>query len=146
MKRLWPLPIAAIFLTTLAWADDPAPAPSDAERAQLFQRDRALIQVLVRGGLRLAAEEDALGRAGSCADVAEQLAAEIRQAADSRQGDRAAELGDHLRALLDDGVSLNLNGARSIIPPGSADEKKLHAVHERAKKLNRFLEDRPQQP
>src|SRR5205809_8121485 len=113
MKRLWLLPIAAIFLTTLAWADDPSPAPSDAERAQMFQRDRALIQVLVRGGLRLAAEEDPLGRADSCADLAEQLASEIRQAAESRQGDRAATLGDHLRALLNDGVDVNLSGARS---------------------------------
>src|SRR5437899_3292438 len=104
MKRLLLLPIAAVLLTTPAWADDPAPAPTADERAQLFQRDRALIQALVQGGLRLAAEERALGRADACADVAEKLAAEIRQAADSRQGDRAAELGGYLRALLDDGV------------------------------------------
>ena len=146
MKRLLLLPIAVVLLATLAWADDPALPPTAAERAQMFQRDRALIQVLVRGGLRLAAEEDPLGRADSCADLAEQLASEIRQAAESRQGDRAAELGDHLRALLNDGVDVNLSGARNVIPPGSAEEKKLQTVSKRAMNLKRFLDDRLPQP
>ena len=106
MKRLLLLPIAAVLLTTPAWADDPAPAPTADERAQLFQRDRALIQALVQGGLRLAAEERALGRAASGReDAAIEHSASGLESAPPRMGDghkRLAQSCAHQRTRTTD--------------------------------------------
>ena len=51
-----------------------------------------------------------------------------------------------MRALLSDGVDVNLSGARNVIPPGSAEEKRLQTVNKRATNLKRFLDDRQPQP
>jgi len=142
MKRLLFVPVFA-FVTALALAQETAPAPN-AERMELFRRDRGLIEKLVAGGLQLAGEEDPLRRADFCTGVAEQLAAEIEQAAEGSENARAAEFGQHLRAMLQDGVAHNLTTARGRIPAGSAEEKRLFEVNERAAKVLGGLERRLQ--
>jgi len=112
-----------------------------AARARLFQRNRDLIQTLVQGGLRLAAADDALQRAECCSSVAEHLATAIQQAALNQEKARVAELGLHLRALLETGVAANLSTARSQIPIGSTLEKNLREVRDRTAHLVEPLED-----
>src|SRR5262249_55784977 len=115
MNRWWVLPILCAALAAGVWAEDVPEAPSAAAQAKLFQRNRVLLQTLVQGGLELAKQEDPVKRAGCCNDLAKQLANEIRLAAQSRDAYRAAELGDHLYALLHDGVAGNLSATAT--PP-----------------------------
>ncbi len=141
MKRylLWAVLVAV--LVPAAAAEDPA-SPSDAsKRTRRFQQDNDLIETLVQGGLRLAAQDDPVKRAECCNDVAECLAGEIQRAAENQDKERVAELGQYLDALLEQGVAANLSMARKQIPVGSTLEKNLHDIRDRAAKLVRPLEE-----
>jgi hypothetical protein len=142
MKRFLPLLAVCItVLVPLAGAQGPVPPPDDAVRARLFQRNHDLIRTLVKGGLRLASAEDALQRAECCSGVAEHLATEIQQAFLNHEKGRVAELGLHLRALLESGVAANLSTARKQIPVGSTLEKTLREVRDRTTHLVGPLEE-----
>ena len=141
MRRILFLPLVfTAALVPLAGAQDSASRPDADLRAHLFQRDRDLIQMLVEGGLRLAAADDALERAECCSGVAERLATALQQAAVNQEKGRVAELGVHLRALLETGVAANLSTARRQIPIGSTLEKNLRAVRDRTTHLLEPLE------
>jgi hypothetical protein len=144
MRRLLLIPLALVAVNALVWAAD-APANREAaERARRLQRNRPLVEELVEGGLRLAGEKDALRRADRCNDLARHLADEIGTAADHNEGARAAELGQHLNDLLEQGVAGNLSEARSHIPAGSSEEEQLRDVHDRAAGLLGPLEQQLQ--
>jgi hypothetical protein len=132
------LPLA--ILATLAWADEPSPR-SAVEQARQWQRNRELVKVLVDSGLHLAGEDDVLERASQCAGVASQLAGEIRQAARQREGGRVAELGQHLQALLEQGVAANLTRAREAAPNGTSLERQLKKLQEQTASVVGPLED-----
>jgi hypothetical protein len=134
--------LALLILTAGAGAESPPGRPPAAEQAQRFQKNQGLIEALVHGGLHLAAKEEPLERARSCKIVVEQFAVEIGLAADNREGGRVKELGQHLRALLEDGVAINLTVARGNIPPGSAREKQLHEVRAGLEALTSPLQER----
>src|SRR5262249_51517560 len=112
--------LALLVFTAGVGAEGPLRQPSAADQTQRFQRNQALIVALVHGGLHLAAEEDPIQRANHCNVVVKLFAVEMRQAADTHEAGRFAELGQHLRALLEDGVAANLSRARGSIPEGSA--------------------------
>src|SRR5262249_1106535 len=86
-----------LLATALAWADAPA-LSGEPQRADQLRRNRNLIGALVEGGLNLAGEDDPLKRAGYCNDLAQRLAGAIKEASESRDGPRTAELGRHLRS------------------------------------------------
>jgi len=130
MKRWVVLPVAAALLASIAWSDTPPPA--GAARLRQLHRNRRLVDALVNGGLRLAAEPDPLKRAECCHGLAENLAGEIGQAATDHDSARVAELGRHLQSVLQEGVADNLHDARRLIPPGSAREAELRRVGRRA--------------
>jgi hypothetical protein len=140
MKRWLLVLLVGPLLAGLAPALVP-PAADDDEVRQ-FRRDRPLIEALVEGGLRLSAEDDPLRRADYCAGLAERFADEVRQSVEQKEAPRVEEMGAHLSALLEHGVALNLNQARGVIPPGSADEKKLQEIRGRAVAAAGLLEER----
>jgi hypothetical protein len=114
------LPLTLLLAAAAVWADS-SPAPSAQEKAEHFQNNHALVKDLVKGSLRLAAVEGPVDRAKECSDIAKSLANEIRQAATANKGYRAAELGGHLRELLEDGIAKNLEAFRkqaSVNSPG----------------------------
>jgi len=127
-------------LVPAALAEDPAATPTP-ERAIQVQRNYRLIRTLVESGLHLAAEEDPLKRARQCLDVAGRLAEEIRQAAEKREELRVVELGEHLHALLEQGVAGNIALARRQIPSGSTAEKGLREACDQAAAFVRQLEE-----
>jgi hypothetical protein len=121
-------------------------APAPAERLRLFRRNRGLIEKVVQSGLLLAAERDPLRCAQCCADLAESLAIEIKDAAHSKEGSRVAELGQHLRDLLKQGVAANVTTVRSQVekaPPDSSlrkDFAKLQRVHDQTTQVLQRLD------
>jgi hypothetical protein len=106
-----------------------------------LQRNRELIQDLVRSGLSLAGEGDPLKRADYCNGLAKRLAGEIRQAAEHQEIYRAAELGDHFCDVLKGGVIPNLSTVRLHMDPGSAGEIELRRVAGATVELTAPLED-----
>jgi hypothetical protein len=132
MNRWWVLPILCGAMVAGAWADDAPDVPSATEQAQLFQRNRDLIQTLVTGGLKLANEEDRVKRVGYCGDLARQLANELRLAAQTRDGFRTAELGEHLSLLLHEGMARNLK--LSATPPESPGIQEMRGIRDGLKK------------
>ena len=118
--------------------------PADAARVKQLVRNRGIIQTLVDGGIRIAREDDVLHRADSCSDLAKGLAGEIRQAAVARDGDRAAEMGQHLRDLLQGGVARNIRTVRSGAPEGVvslAQKEKMEQVRDWVKDVTVGVED-----
>jgi hypothetical protein len=141
MRRWLPLLILIAAAVPAAPAENPEPAPPPAERVQQLQRNYKLIEALVHGGLRLAEEGDALKRAEQCNGVAERLAHEIWQAAECRESARVTELGEHLCALLQYGVAVNLNLARKRIANNSNLAKSLEQISQRSAQLIQPLEE-----
>jgi hypothetical protein len=126
-----------------------AAPPAPEERVRLFRRNRTLIEQVVQGGLWLAAEKDPVRCAELCANLAEGVAAEMRDALQQKESSRAADLGQHIGALLKQGVAANVSNMRSQIeqaPDGSSLRKKLdeefQGVHDRmARTLQRLDRD-----
>src|SRR5437899_1695568 len=151
MKRYLSLSLLMVGLAALASADEPSAAPADLGRVWQVQRNQALVQDLVEGGLHLAKAEDHLQRARYCNDLATSLADEIRQAADDHDGDRAVELGRHLQDVLQNGVAANLNKERAKVPHGSTRETEMNSVRIESgnitdhllKELDQILKDNP---
>jgi hypothetical protein len=141
MKYWLLLSLLVVGLVPAAVAEDPPPRPKAVERALHVERNYALIQVLVRSGLQLAAEEDPLKRAGQCLGVADRLAEEIRQAAEKGEEQRVAELGEHLHALFVQGVAPSVRLARRQIPPESTAEGDLRETCNRAAAFVQRLEE-----
>src|SRR5439155_9001787 len=151
MKRYLSLLLLMVCLAALASADEPSAAPADLSRVWQVQRNQALVQELVEGGLNLARTEDHLQRARYCNELATNLADEIRQAADDHDGDRAIELGRHLQDVLQNGVAANLNKERAQVPHGSTRETEMNSVRIQTgditdhllKELDQILKDNP---
>jgi hypothetical protein len=98
------------------------------ERAQQLQRDQALIQALVDGGLQLAAEDDPLCRADYCNKIADNLAREIKQAIQKKDATRATQLSEQMQLLLVHGVAGNLGLARESMGADSPRVPELEKV------------------
>jgi hypothetical protein len=115
--------VAALLLTLAGHVLAVQEAP-DAERTQQLQRDRALIEVLVRGGLDLAGEDDPLQRAAHCGRIAEVYGKEVKRAVDKKDDLRAALLGQQMQVMLEQGVAGNLTEARQkLATDAAADEQ-----------------------
>ena len=118
--------------------DEGVAPPAPEERARLFRRNRGLVERVVQGGLLLAKEKSALRCAELCADLADSLATEIQDAVQQKEGGRVKELGQHLSALLKQGVAANVSTVRGQVDqelPGSSVQrlltKDLKTVHDR---------------
>jgi hypothetical protein len=125
MNRFVTLPILLLIVATMAGGTDSGPSSSAWEQSSQFRRNRELITELVDSSLVLAREDDPLKRAEQCHGVAMQLGAALRQAADSHDGARMAELSQYYRDLVSRGVAGNLSAADRQIPVGSAREEEL---------------------
>ncbi|MCI0456663.1 MAG: hypothetical protein L0Z62_06750 [Gemmataceae bacterium] len=136
------LPVA--LAAGLALADGPN-VPTAAERVRRFQRDRALVERLVEGGLRLAGESDTLKRADECGRLARSVAEEIARAVTAKEQPRADRLGQHLEALLVRGVAANLSLASASLPLDSPRRPEVRQVGDRALAVMLPLEKELQQ-
>jgi hypothetical protein len=151
MKRYLSLSLLLVGLAALASADELNSDTPDLARVWQAQRNQALIQKLVEGGLSLAKADNPLERARQCNELATGLVHEIREAADDHDGDRAVELGRHLQDVLQNGVAANLDKERDQVPHGSTRETEMNMVRIQSgtmtaallKDLGRILKDNP---
>lgn len=144
MKRLLLLPLAAAMVAVVAWADGPSTSSADAYRVRQLQRNQGLIQALVRSGLKLAEEDDPLKRADYCTDLAQRFAREIQEAAEGKEGARAAELGKHFYDVMKLGVASNLKTVRLSTPAGSTRELEMHRLSDQTSKMLQPVEEQLQ--
>jgi hypothetical protein len=118
MRRLGLLAALVLVGAAFVWADEDAEISAE-ERARSLRHDLELIRQLVKSGLVLSEQKDPLERAKSCNQLAGRLSEEIKQAAVQKDGLRAADMGQHLQALLERGVASNLNLVRRKLTAGS---------------------------
>ncbi len=132
MRRLVLALFAPVALAAgLALADSPAP-PAPQERLLRFQRNQALVEKLVAGGLHLAAAADPLGRAAQCNRLAQGVVDEIQLALAAKDRPRADRLGRHLEALVVRGVVGNLRLACDALPADSPRRVEVRKVGDQA--------------
>jgi hypothetical protein len=112
MKRWVPLLLVPFVLVPIGLAQDAANLSEHPDRLRQFQRNYALIESLVQGGVRLAAANQPLQRVEHCIALLRSLRDELRQAAHDGDGPRVVELAKHVRSLLHEGVVTNLELAR----------------------------------
>lgn len=134
MTRRALLPLAALVLSVLIPAHR-SPALPPLDEITQFHRNLALIEALVENSVRLVQDNDPLARAEACAQVGKRFLTEVQEAAAHREGNRLAELGQHLHKLLETGIIPNLQAARQQIPEGSTAEAKLLEVTAAAREL-----------
>ncbi|MBY0514119.1 MAG: hypothetical protein K2P78_09440 [Gemmataceae bacterium] len=123
-----------VFLALAAWTGaqgPPPPLPVDVQ-LRMHRENRVLLNDMVRQGLALAEKDDPVGRAEECERTVRALAAALRRAAEAQNADRAAELGDHLDAVVRDGLIPNIDEANRTVDPASPEYARLTAVRARA--------------
>jgi hypothetical protein len=124
----------ATFLALAAWAGAQGPSPALPADVQLrmLRENRLLLNDLVERGVALSGADDPVSRAEECEKMVRSLGAALRRAADAQNPDRVAELGDHLEAVLRDGLIPNLDEATRVIDPHSPEWPRLQEVRKRA--------------
>jgi hypothetical protein len=125
MRRQFLIMLIVAAPAAFLWAGAPERQVPTADRVRQFRRDQELITTLVDGAIEMAGANDPLERAAECNKLADRLAGEIRRAGVEKDDARVAELGRHLRDMLEGGVAGNLAEARGRIARGSAGERKL---------------------
>ncbi len=105
------------------------------------KRDRAVARTLVEGGLKLAGEDDPLQRTNYCNSLADMLAGEIKQAVQTDDAPRAAQLGEQMNLLLVQGVAANLDLARAAMGADSPREPEIARVGTEVNGMAKKIED-----
>jgi hypothetical protein len=116
------------------------PASALDERARQLERDQEMIQALVKGGLDLAGEEDALKRADYCNLIASGLAREVKKAVAKKDGIQAALFGKQMQDMLVQGVAVNLSTAREALLPNSPGHQDIAKVGEKVADVAKSIE------
>lgn len=137
-RMLW-LPLALLF-AGWGFTQEGASDSQDKIRLAQFQRDEQLIEAFVKSGLELASENDPLQRARLCQDLADQVAQQIRAAANRRDGLRTADLASWYQDVLMRGVADNLTIARQNLPVDSPRAKEIWQVGEKVALIAKPLE------
>ena len=120
-----------VFLVLAAWAgaqSPGAPVMTAAKRLELHRANRTLLADLIDGGVKLAEAERTADRAEACQKTARALGIALGKAAEARDTDRVAELGEHLTAIVRDGLVPILDEGTRTIPATSPDAARLKAV------------------
>ena len=123
----------AVFLGLAAWAGAQGPPPlSTADQLNMLRANQGVIEELVDRTVELAGANTPLKRAETCRKTAGTLAGVVGRAAEAQNPDRVAELGDHLEAVLRDGLIPNLEEADRTVTPASPEWARLQEVRKRA--------------
>jgi hypothetical protein len=111
------------------------------EQIKLLQRNQALYRVAVKSSIETTAQFDPLERTRSSMILARELSGEIKSAAQNQDAARVAELGRLLAQLIDQGVTPNIQLARTRIPAGSEAERLLFQRRDEVLEILKPLEE-----
>src|SRR5439155_27230339 len=112
----------------------PALVPLAADEIRSFRTNLTLLDGLLADGLAVADAQNELDRAEAYRKTAWTLAAAVRSAAADSAPDRAAELSDHLTAVVENGFAPTLASARVQTHPQSPGYAELTRVHKLARR------------
>jgi hypothetical protein len=115
-----------VGLSALAYADVPA-GPSPSQQSEQLHRHRELLTVLVESSVDLSNHLDPLERAAITNRVVRRFVAALGTVPDT-DAERVQELGQHLRTVLTDSLTQNVNAARANIKSGSQREQRFVEV------------------
>lgn len=99
--------------------------PDSVQQHMLFRQNRDLFDTLIDSSVQVSATDDPIKRVESGRTVIDGLLLEIERAGRVGDDERVTELGQHLKAVLGDGILPNMRQARGRIPRGSQEEKAL---------------------
>ncbi|MGL6073116.1 MAG: hypothetical protein ACRC8S_03025 [Fimbriiglobus sp.] len=129
MKRLFTI---ILLLSLAVWADaQSTPTPILAsERLQLFRANQMLVEDLIDHHLKLANSNSQLDQAEQCRNALTTLSTALNKATEepSIDGDRVAELSEHMAELLTTGLNPTLAEARAKIQAGSPGAAQLAKI------------------
>jgi hypothetical protein len=119
------------FAALAGWAgaQNPAqPALSPEDKLRLLRTNSALIDDLVRDGLKLAVANDPVARADGARNASRSLVNAIEQAARSEDAERVAELTGLFREVVRDGLVPTMREAQETVPPQSKGGQRLREL------------------
>jgi hypothetical protein len=118
-----------IFCVAIVGAQGPRNKLTAAEQSKLFQRNRSMIQSLVRSSIDISASrDDFLKRSKTYEKVLEQFHEEIVRSANEEDAGRVAELGKHLSSVIEKGLTPNLKDAARQIGQNGTNWDKLKGL------------------
>jgi len=113
-----------------AWADaQQTTTLTAADRLKQLQSNRKLVEKLVGHGVSLANANEPLKRAGHCRSAMGELTLALDGAIREQDASRVAELGEHLAAIVNDGLIPNLKEAKPNATPASPAFAEFIALH-----------------
>ena len=126
MNRYIACAVVFVVCVTVVGAQGPSKKLTAAEQTKLFQRNRPMIQSLVDSSVNLSVNaNDYLKRSKTYSEVLEKFHEEILNAAKQEDAGRVAELGKHLGAVIENGLTPNLQEASRQIPRNGTNWDKL---------------------
>jgi hypothetical protein len=125
----------AAFLALSGFAPALDRPPEAEKRLSQLRRDLGLIEALVSDGLDLATQEDPLLRARTCNKLAAIVVGEIQKAAETKDKQRAAGMGQYLKTVLVRGVAGNLDRARKDLPKDSPRHAEILSIGDEVMRL-----------
>lgn len=123
--------LSAIVLVAWADAQQAGAMLTASERLKQLQANRTLVEKLVASGLTLSTANNSVSRASACRAAMGDLTLALDGAIAEKDPNRIAELGDHLNALVSNGLIPALEESRDV-PAGSADAAKVKEIHKQA--------------
>jgi hypothetical protein len=116
------LSIVGVAMLTAIVGAETAKTPSAKERAELFKKNRPLIERLVEKTVESSrTPNDYVKQADTYYKVLFDFSNEIKKARDNREDERVKELTDHLTTLLDKGLMPTLKHARMQVEGGTGE-------------------------
>jgi hypothetical protein len=118
------LSIVGMAMLTAVVGAETAKTPNARERAELFKKNRPLIERLIEKTVESSrTPNDYVKQADTYYKVLFDFSNEIKKARDSRENDRVQELTDHLTTLLEKGLMPTLKQARLQVEGGTGEEE-----------------------
>jgi hypothetical protein len=137
----------SVFAAVCLWAGAQGPSTQVRadQRIHQFERNRAMIESIVDGSLKISQSHNALAKSETYSKILSEMQSEISKAAHNKERERLKELSKQIGIVLSDGFVPNLITAREEIAKGSQDEGKLLEVRDSAGKiLKSLIESVPQ--
>ena len=129
-------------LAALVSAQGSKPGLTASQQQQLFQKNWAMIQMLVDSSLEISSQSgDYIHRSRSYRKVIMEFQKELVTSANGTDARRVAEIGKHLDTVMRQGLAPSLQAAQRQIGPDGTGRKDLEEIRDYTLELVEWLQD-----